>query len=203
MWWARGGGPEDLGLRWTDRHHERLALAIAVRADRDGGSDRNDTSRRSSFQVSGADPDVGPIASMGRSRNGITRSPIFWERRLTAVFEMPLMPPPAFHRISHRRNLLRRLRPWPWLNRRQRVEIFGCKPSRCRRGTAYPFWLSSWHLTPRRMSPKQSAAARRSAGRYVNIAIAVPERERARQHCFVLPACGHNVAPSQETTSGA
>ena len=82
---AQEGGPERLGLRRADVHAEDLAPAVGVHADRHDHRHRDDPAGLANLHVGRIDPEIRPLALMGRSRNAPTRSSISWHKRRKRV----------------------------------------------------------------------------------------------------------------------
>ena len=85
-------GPERLGLAVPDRHAAPLPPAVGVDANGNDHGHRHDVVVAPHFDVSGVQPDVGPVALMGRSRKAFTRSSISVQSRETWLLLMPSRP---------------------------------------------------------------------------------------------------------------
>jgi hypothetical protein len=89
---AQALGPEHLGLGGSDVHANDLTPAVVIDADGDDDGDRDNTASLGYFNITGVQPDAGPIPSGGRVSKVCTRSSISVHNRLTWLFEMPLAP---------------------------------------------------------------------------------------------------------------
>ena len=63
--------PERLGLAVADRHAEHLTPPVGVDADGDDDHDRDDVMVVPCFDVSGIQPDIGPLALDGAAQEGL------------------------------------------------------------------------------------------------------------------------------------
>jgi hypothetical protein len=79
--------PRRLGLRVPDLQTEHLALAVGVDADRHYHGHADDATGLPRLHVGGVDPQVRPVASIGRFRKAPTRSSSSAHRRLTGRFQ--------------------------------------------------------------------------------------------------------------------
>src|SRR5216683_2126331 len=81
--------PERLGLAVADGHAKHLAPSVGVDTDGDDDRDRDDMVVAPCFNVSGIQPDIGPLALDRALRKVFARSSISPHNRSTERVEMP------------------------------------------------------------------------------------------------------------------